>query len=488
VDLLGEERFARRNAAWRDLLPTIRRYRWPVAIVFLLTVASAYAVVEFVLWERYDSRAQLLVKLGRENAEVPSTVQNSALFTSGIREQELKSIVHMLTARDVAEEVVDRLGVDTFKFDPAPPKTFIQHVKYYVKMTARWAKAQVNSLLVLVNLKKALTDRDKAILAVEGALVVGVEKDSDVIGVRAGLPGPDLAVLVNRTVLDIFFERYVRLHKGNDSLQFFEAQTEELRKALDALDEKRDRIRAGFGLSSAAEQRTLLLQRRNEAARLVDQSEGEKRALAEQQKVMQARIDALPEAQERSSVATPASPYRRSQTGSVTSELNPVREGFRRSIEEAGARIAGLDASIDKQRQVIRTLNAELARLDRGEDELNALERERKMAEANYLTYSKRREEARIRDELSQQHVANVVLMSPPSRPFEPSAPRKLLIMGIALAAGLMLGVGFALLLEYLRDSVDSARDLADLDGGAFLGSLPAAGGPAAAGRAAGQD
>lgn len=474
MDLLGEERFARRNAAWRDLLPALRRYRWAIAIVFALTVVSAYVTVEFVLWERYESRAHLLVKLGRENAEVPSTVQNSALFTSGIREQELKSIVHVLTSRDVADEVVNRVGVEAFMFNPAEPKTFFQTVKYHVKMTARWVKARYNDFLILINLKKALSDRDKAILAVEGALNVAVEKESDVIAVRVGTPGPDLSVQVNNALIDIFFDKYMRLHKSNESLQFFDQQTEELREKLKALDLQRDGIREGFGLSSATEQRTLLLQRRNEAARLADQAEGEKRTLLEQQRVMQGRVDSLPQAQESSSVVTPASPYRRSQVGSVTSELNPVRESFRRSIEETKARMAGLDATIAKQRQVIATLQSEIQRLDKGEDELETLNRERKMAEANYLTYSKRREEARIREALDKQQVANVILMSPPSRPMEPVAPRKLLIMAIALGAGLLLGVGLALLLEYLRDSVDTPRDLADIEGAAFLGTYTA--------------
>jgi uncharacterized protein involved in exopolysaccharide biosynthesis len=161
-----------------------------------------------------------------------------------------------------------------------------------------------------------------------------------------------------------------------------------------------------------------------------------------------------------------------SQVGSVTSELNPLTEGFRRSIEEIDAKIAGLDASSRKQRRIVTEIQAELASLDKGEDRLEVLSRERKMAEANYLTYSKRREEARIREELDRQRVANVVLMSPPSQPIEPVAPKKVLIMAIALGVGLFLGIGFALLLDYLRDTVDTPRDLAEVEGMTFLGTF----------------
>jgi uncharacterized protein involved in exopolysaccharide biosynthesis len=149
-----------------------------------------------------------------------------------------------------------------------------------------------------------------------------------------------------------------------------------------------------------------------------------------------------------------------------------VRETFRRSVEEIDAKVAGLDASTAKQRDIARSIDRDLARLDAAEDQLDALNRERQLAETSYLTYSKRREEARIREALDDRRVANIVLMSPPSRPVEPAAPKKLLIMGIALALGLILGAGLALLLEYFRETVDTPRDLAGVDGMPLLGTF----------------
>ena len=472
LDLMDEQPRGRAGNPWLDLWPTLVKHRLAILVVFVLTVASAYVVVEFVLWERYESRSNLLLKLGRENAEVPSTVQNSALFTSGIREQEVKSITYMLTSRDVVAQVVDRVGVERFQFDPKKPETIWQHVKYYAKVTARWFKDQVGAFLILVNLKKDLSPRDKAILAVEGALNVAAEKETDVIGVRVGLPSPDLSVRVNQALLDVFFEKYVDLHRSDESFEFFDRQTAAMREKLQSLDERRDRLRAESGLSAAKEQRTLLLQRRSEAARQIDQNDADKRALQEQQRVMRERLAALPEQLERSAVSTPGSQYRRSQQGNVTSEANPVRETFRRNVEEIAAKIAGLDAGTAKQREIARNIDEQVARLDRAEDQLETLNRERTLAEQSYLTYSKRREEARIREALDQRRVANVVLMSPPSTPMEPASPKKLLIMAIALGLGLVLGVGLALLLEYLRESVDSPRDLAGIEGMPLLGTF----------------
>ena len=102
----------------------------------------------------------------------------------------------MLSSRSVIEAAVDHLGYEAFRYELAPPETFLQSIKYYVKRSVRWAKAQLQSFLIAINLKRELTDREKIILSVENALNVEREKDSDVINVTLRFPDPNLAVRV----------------------------------------------------------------------------------------------------------------------------------------------------------------------------------------------------------------------------------------------------------------------------------------------------
>jgi uncharacterized protein involved in exopolysaccharide biosynthesis len=94
------------------------------------------------------------------------------------------------------------------------------------------------------------------------------------------------------------------------------------------------------------------------------------------------------------------------------------------------------------------------------------------MAEESYLGYAKRVEEGRISDELDRRRVANVSLLSPPVASIEPVAPRKLLIMVLSLPVGLLLGVALALFAEYLGQAVSTPRDLAGIEGVAYLGTV----------------
>jgi len=68
--------------------------------------------------------------------------------------------------------------------------------------------------------------------------------------------------------------------------------------------------------------------------------------------------------------------------------------------------------------------------------------------------------------------VANVTLLSPPVVPIEPVSPRKLLIMVLSLPVGLLLGVALALFVEYVGQAVSTPRDLAGIEGVAYLGTV----------------
>ena len=86
--------------------------------------------------------------------------------------------------------------------------------------------------------------------------------------------------------------------------------------------------------------------------------------------------------------------------------------------------------------------------------------------------YVKRREEAQVADELDRTRISNISVLSPPTRPIEPVAPRKLRLMGIGLAAGVVLGVALALAREYLSDTVRGAADVEREPGLPYLGTL----------------
>ena len=95
----------------RDACRVLFRHRRKVCVFFTVVVVVVTAVTLFSS-RVYRSQGKLLVRLGRENAtlDATSTLGNSPVVAvSHSREQEMNSIVEILTSRVLAERVVDAI-------------------------------------------------------------------------------------------------------------------------------------------------------------------------------------------------------------------------------------------------------------------------------------------------------------------------------------------------------------------------------------------
>ena len=174
--------------AWDDLRAFLARQGLVIVGVTLLFLFGTYAMLEVVMTELYEAKASVLVKLGRENVDLPATVQKGGVLTTGVRKEDLNSEAEMVRSPVLIEKVIDEIGMQAFAGQPPPPQTLFQAVKAYTKQAVRWVKAQVDRFLILINLKKQLGLREQIISAVDGALTVAPEKDADVISLRLRLP------------------------------------------------------------------------------------------------------------------------------------------------------------------------------------------------------------------------------------------------------------------------------------------------------------
>ncbi len=516
MSLLEEETFERHTTTWRDL-GTVFAAQWKIiALTLTATVLGAYIALQMVT-ERYESKATLLVKLGRENAEIPLTVQNSGLVATGLRKEGINSEVQILTSRSLIEQTVDKFGAGTFAFRPTPPKTILQAVRYSLKAAVRWTKECGRGLLIALNLKKKMPERESAIQMLEDSLQVEPEKDSDVIAVTMRLPDPQLCQAIINNLLQLYLDQHVRAWRSPAAKEFFNTQVEEYRRRLQELQELRGQVRTKWSLSSINEQRTLLLKRLSDVTSHIERNNAEVADLGRQKALMVARLRDLPERVSSTQVQTQnpsiqsiedritaleleraklssrylpdAEPVKKVESeigdlqallqgekptilGSVSSEMNPIRQNFTQAIEQHNVKIAGLEEKNTKLQEAAAKIGNQLKVLNDGEDRLEAVERDYKIAQENYFAYAKRMEEGRISEELDLSRVSNVSILSPPAVSLEPVYPRKLLIMGLAVALGLVLGVALVLLLEYMDDTIKKPRDLADLEGLRLLGTI----------------
>ncbi len=114
-----------------------------------------------------------------------------------------------------------------------------------------------------------------------------------------------------------------------------------------------------------------------------------------------------------------------------------------------------------------------LKKLESSTTKHDDLQREIKQAEENYQLYAKKREEARIADELDRQKITNVSIAEVATISRIPTSPNRPvnLLLGIVLAAFLSLGSVFSA--EMLSDAVHTPRQLEGLTGGLVLATVP---------------
>lgn len=495
----------------RAFLP---RYKWVIAAVFALTVLSAYTALS-LMTELYEVRSSLLVKLGRENLDAPATAQGQVLST-GVRREELGSEVQILKSSDLAAQVVDEIGVEAFQVQRVPPDGFFPKVKFYTKAALRSVKAQVQEGLIALDLKQRLSDREKAI-AVVNDVVAEPQKDSDVIGLRMRLADPKLAVRVQQTLIDKYLARRMDVRQSPGVKEFFDRETQALKEVLEKAEAARNDWKMQRELTLPVEQKALLLRQIRdlsaERGRALSQAESVSREMAAATGLIESSTETLRTTQtetpnpsvqhfeerltrleaERAHMLTTYKPgaapvslleeeistlkqlvaaEEKTQVGSVTSQVNPLRQQLQQYLNEDRVALEGLSASAAFQREELRRLQTELLAIEEADAVLAALERDRTIAEQNYLAAVKRQADANIENQLDLSRISNVSVAMPPASTLEPVYPRKLLIMALSLAVGLALGLAAAIALEWTSDTVHDAEQIEAATALVCLGSF----------------
>lgn len=512
----ADEMYERHSVSWSDIADMVQKHWRLVLIVFVAGVLGTYLTLQLFFTTQYETKAKLLVKIGRENAELPPTVLNGQVLNQGVRIADINSEVELLSSRTLVEKVVDEMGPDSFTFALPRPKSIFGYPKYLFKRLARWGKKQYQEFLILANVKKRLSPREKAIIGVAEGVSAEPLKESDVLVLKVRLPSPELSTKVSARLLHYYMEERAAARRISASPDLFQPQLAEQRERLQGIMAQRAQVRKQWNVSAAEQQRGLLLQELTTIRQDIITNESEIVQLRQQRATMYEKLHTVPEMLPKEQVesrnpalqsikdrltnlqierAKLSSGYQPdSETmkrmnreiadleGSLaheaptvalssTNELNPVLRDFRAGVEQASVRIDGLTRRNEELTASAGRIRADLDRVNRGGDAYETLDREYHIAESSFAEYSKRQEDAQISRELDDRDLPNVVVMGRPETPIEPVYPRQLFILGFALPISLILGIALAALREAFDDHVRDERSLASLDGVNLLGS-----------------
>lgn len=429
-----------------NVLDIVRRHK--KKIIWCPLIALAVGAVFFVFCPRkYQSEAQLFIRMGRESIGIDPTAttgQTMPLYTAD-REDEVKSAEAVFKSRDVAAQVVDQLGADVVlgRGGPgSPSKNFLATI---LRLPLDLALGMVRSL-------DPISEREAAIIAIDRNLTIASERQTTVIIVRYEADSPQLAQTVCQAVVEIGQQEHMRVHRNEESAPFFEEQQQRLREQLDTSLASLQDAKNEMGLADIEKRRVTLEAQYSaiELDRLVTNQQ-----LATTQANFEDLQQQLNEIPDRLIAATKSVPnhgadmlrdrlyelqvrsmdlkarYNDShplvmavndqldeakkivaeqtdQRMETNDEINPIHRELSLEMKKQHSVVAGLKSRLLELEVQKNGVLAEIRTLNKNDFTLDQLTREAELARTKYLQYARTMEEARIDKELQNQGMSNI--------------------------------------------------------------------------------
>jgi uncharacterized protein involved in exopolysaccharide biosynthesis len=482
----------------RDFLHVIFKRKTQVLLFFAATVCTV-AIATFLIRPTYEVTSQILVKMGRENLYVPASAKLSPVINFN-REAQMKSEIEILRSRSLAETVAENLG----------PTVIYKDLKDESQGIFRRFFSSSQSPQTLV---------EKAGLQLQKDVKLEEIEKSNVIKISFKHKDPQTAATVVDTLVKLYLDRHLRIHKDSQSYEFFKEQSEHLKDKLRQSQERLEAFKKQHNVSSLNEERSLLLKQvadlRVALNQTLSQEAETKNRIRQLDKQLATTSKTIPQVAEmdhnpqlistlearlieleikENELTTKYTDqsrlvrnvreeikmvqeklaqqetkrYERSSYG-VNTTYQRLQEDFFRNEAELRA----LKGKKEAQTAQLAEYQSRLKELNGRELELNQIQNQLEVDQQNFQLYQTKFEESRISDAMDKEKIVNVSLIEPVRPPLKPVSPKILLNMAIAVLLGGFGGFGLAFLLEYLDDSLEKAEDVEDYLQLPVLSSIP---------------
>ena len=458
----------------KGLLESVFRHRFKLLLYNLLIILG---VIALILWapRKYGSQAKVWLKIGRQNMRLDPTATMGS--TIGVQrttqEDEIRSVLDVISSRGVVETVVDKLSPEVVLGDaplpgqsPSQPNPLAPLLK------------SISSLNPLGQIDP-IGPREKAVRHIERDLKVSAQRKSNVVSINYVAKTPLLAQTVVEEILQSYRHRHNQIHQTKGSQSFFKNQKALLRQRVEDCANAVKAAKDDIGVASIAGQKAMIEeemlavereklttnQKLSESKALVDELvsliasnpeyiQAEERSVpntgrdslrgqlyslqVQRMKLEQTYSEDNPLVQAARAREAKASSMitqdeeRRSET--VTS-LNKIHQDLALDLAKAKAKIAGQTALLSTLGEQEEAIRERMAGLNKSEIALAELERELRMAESNFVSYSEKYEDARVDEALNQSAISNIGTAQEPTYQEKPVSPSLLLLLAFGAAA-----------------------------------------------------
>ncbi|MGH8013604.1 MAG: GumC family protein [Candidatus Binataceae bacterium] len=459
---------------------------WAGGIVFGLVVLATF------LWPPvYESTADILVQDNRAQYLASSdlrdnTPQNAAAIANPITEEDLNSEMQLLTSEYLVKQALKSIPV------PAIYQSYAQRMMSFVGAAIDLPATGYH----LMHSTPELTPRDIWAMKLEHHLKSNVIKRSDLIELTFKAHDPAWTKEFLERLLNEYMIYHADISHDPQAHKFFEEQAGELRKRLDASEDKLRVFEIAHGITDLDGQRTALVNRISDL-RIQSERNGAQLASAQEQVAqLQGELNGTPEriGQEVRSVQDEALAQLKPQVMQLKTQraelltryqpnseriheidaqlaaaekilanenhlvvqekstnLNPVWVTVKQNLDGAQTNAAASNATQSALADELKQARVELVTMVNDGVALGRLQRRVQTDQEAYLSYVRKSEEARTAQGLNLNKILNVSVAQPPLEPDRPVFP----IVWLNLMAGLALGAGVGLGAAYWEEERD---------------------------------
>jgi len=515
----------------RDLLYVLFGHKWKM-LGFMVLLFSAAAVMTFLRPNTYRSEAQLLLRLGRESVVLDPTASIGEItHINRSYDWEINSELQILKSRDIAERVVDELGVEAFqqRHEAAAPDANSLMAAKSVSQTLQTAKQVLNAieagparLTQRVGLAQPVSEREKAVRRLQENLEIKAVQNANVINLAYEEQNPVFAGDVLTRFIQAYLGKHLAVYCIADSQRFFEQQVSDLRTKLDQAEADLENMRNTTGISSLPEQRAAMVTLIGGLDRSIGEAEAELTAANARVASINGLLPGIPETvvveeisglsdygadlmrnklyelrlAEKDLEAKYTSDSRlldmiRKQVKEGTDLLDnerskPSRTEIKKGVNTAyqqmqtallteQTNVSSLSSKLATMRTQATQARAALQAMNQVETRTGQLQREITLLTESYNRYAGKLEEARIDQALKSERISNVSVLQAPTVATAPVGPQKTLRLALGLLLAIVGGVGFAFLCEYMDHSIKTPEDVQEKLQLPTLASIPRA-------------
>jgi polysaccharide biosynthesis protein PslE len=229
-----------------DLFGILNRHR-TAFVLTLLVVIGLTICANVYLPRKYRSEAHLLVRLGRENLGLDSTLkltEQPSVNVTQSREFELKTVANMVKQYSTVEKVVDEIGpamilsADDGMVDRISDAIFDNEFMSNAFAPSYQMDERVNAIRELSNKCK-----------------VRVIPETHMIGIYYDNKDAQLAQRVVDAFVRNLLEHHAQTHRSKGSIDFIERERDQARTLLEKAEDDLKQFRTETGLVSVNEQR-----------------------------------------------------------------------------------------------------------------------------------------------------------------------------------------------------------------------------------------